>query len=456
MNRQDTSVDTSILLKFGATQFFYMLIMNTVTLQLNIYATDLLLLPVALVGTVTILGKIIESVTAPLLGIMIEKTRLPWGKYRSWLFIACVPFTIFHMLIFFVGNMNLEPLGTAIAFGTFLIVGSLAGNVVQSVQSSLIQGITYKDNDRKRLVRVNMGGNYLAKAATGFGALALINYFAEKTGSASTGYTIVLSAVSVLGIIAHFILGTSVKKYNMEDVEDVDYSVREILKLTFSNKPLLLAFGAFFMKSGAYFTVIGLSSYYFKYVAENTAQLATFTTIINFVALAAILLQRVLFKYVRNKKAYFISLVVMGVSILVARFAGANYWLYIAAICFFSFGDSIVGVYSQLLFAEAVDYCEYKNGASFRGLSMCLHTLSLDGSRILQQIVITVGFTIMSYSASVGITPEQVPVLMNMLCIVPFCFIAMSVFFLSRYKLDEKTMEDIRVKLSESRAKVSS
>lgn len=435
------------VLAFCLAQFFYMSVMNMVTSQLNYYATDLLLIPVGVVGAITVTGKVLEVVTAPFSGIMIEHVRMPWGKYRSWLYVASVPFVIFHMLIFFSAKLPLGAAGKAALFALFLILASLAGNVVQSVQTSLVQGITYEDRDRKRLVKSNTSGNYLAKTATGLIWLPLIALVMDRGGSEADGFALVMALIALLAVGGYFALGHVVKRTRVDERDDCDYGVREMLRITFSNRPLLCAFGTFFMRGGAYFIVIGTASYYFKYVAGMPKMTATFMTLINLAALSAVLLSPLFFRLLQNRWGYLISLTLMAGACLAAYLARAQYWGFIAAMCVFAFGDAMAGMYSHLLFAEAVDYCEYRNRVSFRGLAMCLHTLALDGGRIFQQMIIAVGFSIMGYSAAEGVSAAQTPVLMGIICLTPLFFLILAAVILRLYPLDRAAMETIRAEL---------
>lgn len=446
-NSNQGTIDRRTVLVFCLAQFFYMSVMNMVTSQMNYYATDLLLIPVGVIGVITVTGKILEVVTAPFSGIMIEHVRLPWGKYRSWIYVASVPFVIFHMLIFFSAKLPLNLGGKIAAFAVFLILASLAGNVVQSVQTSLVQGITYEDGDRKRLIKSNTFGNYLAKTATGLIWLPLITLIMSAGGSEVDGFAIVMALIAALAISGYFVLGHVVKRYHVDEQDDKDYTVREMLRITFSNRPLLCAFGTFFMRGGAYFTVIGTASYYFKYVAGRPQMTATFMTLINLAALAGVLCAQVFFRFFRNRQGYLCSLCLMAGACLAAYLAQGRYWLFITAMCFFAFGDALAGMYSHILFAEAVDYCEYKNNVSFRGLSMCLHTLALDGGRIFQQAIIAIGFSIMGYSAGTGISEKQIPILMGIIGLVPMAFLLLSIIILRNYRLDADAMEKIRVEL---------
>lgn len=441
------TVSRKTVFAFCLAQFFYMSVMNMVTSQLNYYATDLLLIPVGIVGAITITGKILEVVTAPFSGIMIEYVRLPWGKYRSWLYVASVPFVIFHMLIFFSAKFSLHPVERAVAFAVFLILASLAGNIVQSVQTSLVQGITYDDRNRKRLVKSNTAGNYLAKTATGLIWLPLIAFVIARGGSEADGFAIVMVLIALLAICGYFVLGHVVKKTHIDEQDDRDYSIKEMLRITFSNRPLLCAFGTFFMRGGAYFIVIGTASYYFKYVAGIPKMTATFMTLINLAALCAVLLSPLFFRFFQNQRGYLISLLLMATACLTAYAAQAQYWIFIAAMCVFAFGDAMAGMYSHLLFAEAVDYCEYKNKVSFRGLAMCLHTLALDGGRIFQQAIIAIGFSVMGYSAAEGISAAQTPMLMRIICLAPLLFLVLAVVILHFYTLDNAAMQKIRLEL---------
>lgn len=440
---KDRPIDLKTVLVFGLAEYVYMLFMNTATSQLNYYATDVLLIPAALAGAILIMGKVIEVATAPAVGLMIEKVRLPWGKYRSWIFVACFPFAVFHALVFFGGEFGLSLSWSAAFFSVCLVIGSLSGNVVQSVHSALVQGVTYVDEARRKLIQSKTAANYIAKAGTGFIGIQLISYFTARTGRESTGFAMVLALMGIPLIIGYFILGVSIKKYKTDTVED-DYTAKEMLSIIAKNKPLLCAFGSFFMKSGSYFTVIGLASYYFKYVVGDFSKLSLFFTITNIVALSAVAISNYFFARIANKRGFMLALGTMFVSLVLARFCGGNYVAFIALLSAFAFGDAFCNMYAYIHFSEAIDYCEYKNGISLRGFSMSLLTLGLDGSRVLQQIVIALGLSTMGYTAAKGISGAQASTLMNIICLVPAGFLALGMFILHQYGLKEKEISEYR------------
>jgi len=443
---ENRAVPFRTVLVFGLAEYVYMLFMNTVTSQMNYYATDVLLIPAAVAGAILVMGKVIEVASAPAVGLMIEKVKLPWGKYRSWIFVASFPFAIFHALVFFGGEFHFSGVWPIVFFSTCLVIGSLSGNVVQSVHNALVQGLTYVDQERKKLIRSKTAANYLAKAGTGFIGIQLISFFAAKTGKESAGFAIVLALMGVLLIIGYFVLGVSAKKHSIDTVEG-DYGAKEMLGMIARNKPLLCAFGSFFMKSGAYFTVTGLVSYYFKYVVGDFSKLSLFFTITNIAALCAVAVSNYFFLRVSNKKGFMVALGTMFFSVLLARFCGNNYKAFIALLSAFAFADAFCTMYGHIHFSEAIDYCEYKNGLSLRGLSMSLFTLALDGSRILQQLVIALGFSIMGYTTREGLSLTQASTLMNMICLVPAAFLALGMFVLKQYELQESELHEYRMAL---------
>ena len=54
----------------------------------NIFLTDYLLYSASLMGTTLLVGRIVDLIVALMAGGIIEKSRLKWGKYRSWTMIC--------------------------------------------------------------------------------------------------------------------------------------------------------------------------------------------------------------------------------------------------------------------------------------------------------------------------------------------------------------------------------
>lgn len=55
---------------------------------LTIFMTDELKIDTAIVATTLLIARIIDFIIGVICGGIIEKVRMPWGKYRSWLLVV--------------------------------------------------------------------------------------------------------------------------------------------------------------------------------------------------------------------------------------------------------------------------------------------------------------------------------------------------------------------------------
>jgi Na+/melibiose symporter-like transporter len=61
--------------------------------------TDLLGILPAAVGTLLLSARMFDAVNEPLMGYVVERTRMPWGKFRPWLLISPLPLGLLTIAI---------------------------------------------------------------------------------------------------------------------------------------------------------------------------------------------------------------------------------------------------------------------------------------------------------------------------------------------------------------------
>ena len=52
---------------------------------LTIFMTDYVGVPTAVVATTLLVARFVDLILSLVTGVVMERVRLPWGKYRSWL-----------------------------------------------------------------------------------------------------------------------------------------------------------------------------------------------------------------------------------------------------------------------------------------------------------------------------------------------------------------------------------
>ena len=75
-------------------------VFHTVNVFLFYYYTDVFGLTAAAVGTLSLVARVFDAVSDPLMGAMADRTTTRWGKYRPYLLWMAIPFGICGYLLF--------------------------------------------------------------------------------------------------------------------------------------------------------------------------------------------------------------------------------------------------------------------------------------------------------------------------------------------------------------------
>lgn len=94
------------------------------------FYTDIFGLSPAIVGVMFIILRVVDAISDPVMGILADKTRSRWGRFRPWQLWTAVPLAIIGILTFTVPDLSPE-MKIVWAFGTYFLlsVGYTANNV---------------------------------------------------------------------------------------------------------------------------------------------------------------------------------------------------------------------------------------------------------------------------------------------------------------------------------------
>ena len=87
--------------------------------QLKFY-TDVFGLDGAVAGSILMIGSLSAIVVDTLVGILSDRTKTRWGKFRPWVLWTAIPFCIFYMLAFY--NPGIEEKGMVATYATISYV----------------------------------------------------------------------------------------------------------------------------------------------------------------------------------------------------------------------------------------------------------------------------------------------------------------------------------------------
>ena len=262
-----------------------------------IYLTDTIGLNAGIVGTLIAVSKIFDGVTDLFFGAMIDKTKTKWGKARPWMFGG-----FFGCALTLIGIFAIPTsLGKTAQYAWFFICYTLlnavfytANNIAYSALTSLVT-----KNNRER---VEMGSfRFIFAFSTSLLIQAMTIGLVTKFGDDAAAWRTVAIIYTIIGVISNTISVFSVKELSDEElkednetaesasVADEKYTLIDAAKLLVANKYYLMICATYILQQ-LYSAMLGVGTYYMKYVMGNENLFSYFAWAINIPLIIALII----------------------------------------------------------------------------------------------------------------------------------------------------------------------
>ena len=252
------------------------LIFQTLVTFLAFFYTDVVGLPPAKAAGIMVVGGVFGACFTPVMGMIADRTRTRWGKFRPWLLWTSIPFGAVALLAFSTPDFGQE--GKLIyAFVTYLLllVVYAANNLPYSALSGVLTGSM---SDRNSLSSYRFVAVMVAQFIIQVLLLPLVLILGG--GDKAVGFHNTMMVFSIVGTV-FFLIAFFTTKERVLPVTETRSSVRQDIADLMKNVPWLimlvvtiLIFITLALKGGSYI-------YYFKnYV--SAPDLANFLQSIGF------------------------------------------------------------------------------------------------------------------------------------------------------------------------------
>ncbi len=158
--------------------------------QLKFY-TDVFGLEGAVAGSVFLIACLSGAIADPIMGILSDRTKTRWGKYRPWLLWTALPFSIFYVLAFY--NPGIEEKGVVALYATISYILLIIMYAMNTIPYSSLGGVMTSDiKERTSINAVRFIAVSLAQFIVQGMTLPLVNKFGENGGNAQGWTTTIL------------------------------------------------------------------------------------------------------------------------------------------------------------------------------------------------------------------------------------------------------------------------
>ena len=204
------------------------------------FYTDIVGLGAAVVGTLLLITRVVDSASDPVMGLIGDRTQSRWGKFRPYLLFGAVPFAIMGILTFTTPDFGLT--GKLIyAYATYGLM-MVAYTAVNVPYAALMGVMTSHTEERTALASWRFIGAYSGGILVAATAPMLVEYFSTGTSeTAAYQRTVTLYAAVACILLLITFAGT---KERLKPVTSQSHRLKDDFRDLLSNKPWLLMLGA--------------------------------------------------------------------------------------------------------------------------------------------------------------------------------------------------------------------
>jgi GPH family glycoside/pentoside/hexuronide:cation symporter len=358
-------------ISYGLSNTGFSLMFNMTSTYLLYFYTDIFGVAAGIIAPVFLAGRIIDAITDPLEGILMDRVNTRWGKIRPfWLWFS-LPWGILATLVFTAPNLS------ATGKVVFIYITYLLFNAVISLVSLPIAAIlpSLTSNAHERTVV-----SVIAQVFGTFGglivmmvALPLVSAF----GGSNPKQGFLLTAIMFTSIAVLLLLNAWARtRERIQPINPKPVPVGQAFK-SLNQAPWYLLMAVLIIVN-LVSTMRNQSTIYFmQYNVGRPELTSAMLTIPNLFLVLSLVLSPLISKKMGKRNASLLGFGISALGCLLVVVAGANVPLLFAGSIILALGFGIPFGVIGAMFADTVDYIEWKSGVRSTGLVYSATTVSI-------------------------------------------------------------------------------
>lgn len=420
----------------------YSLIMT----YLMFFYTDIFGISALSVGTLFMVSRLIDAITDPIMGMIADRTRTKFGRYRPWIIFGAPVLGMMIILLFYTPNIGYNQ-KIAYAYVTYILY-SLVSTVVNIPYHSLTPVMSEDSVQRTQVASAKqiMGipGSLMVAVAT----LPIAAAF----GGGQQGWFRMSMVFACIVVPAFFLCAAGAKRHDTVDETkpDAKLTVKDQLSVILKNKPLLLLTAAFAIQSLAGSISSSVNMYYMTYNVGRPDMIPIIGLVTVLVTVPVAMFLPSMSKRFDKKRIYIFGNILSAISCLLVFITPVhNVTLVLIAMVLVTGTGQISNIMGWAMLADCVDYAEWKFGIRGDGTISSTHTFinkcgMAFGGLIVGAIMQTVG-----YIANVPQTSLVLSSILSMKALLPAAAYLVAIFFIAKYPITNERYTQILQEIKE-------
>lgn len=337
------------------------------------YYTDVVGISSSTAGLIILVCLAWDGIIDPAVGMIANKTRTRWGRYRPYMLFGCVPlaasFALMFMPVSFKGaSLVTYALATQLLFRTMYAA-------VNIPYGAMMASMTRDSMERNWLAGVRMFCAFSGSAIVSYLTPRLVKHFSET--NASSAYFVSTAILSACAVVVTLISFANTQEYLDEGPQAKDASIGALLKTIATNVPFLQVMGGIALFSFANIAINSSLAYFIQYyMGEDQVVTGNVGSMMPFVQMAAILPWTIAGKYLGKRWAWIAGLAIAAFGLAGLYFSQdhdmQSVYIWFAV---YSVGAAAIAVNFWSIVPDTVEYGEWRSGVRAEGFIFGFVTL---------------------------------------------------------------------------------
>lgn len=396
------------------------------------FYTDTFGLSAAAAGTLFLTARIFDAVSDPFMGVLADRTKSRWGKFRPYILWFSIPYGLAAFLLFVTPQVS-EAGKLVYAYSTYIFM--MAVFTAITVPYNALSGVmTNNEKDRLSLNSFRFVGAYAGGLVIQGCSRPLVDYFGQ--GNDAQGYRqtmLLFGIVAVMFFLAAFVATRERIQPQKEHSADMRADFRDLMH----NRPWRILF--FFSLTFLVFVAVrsGAIMYYFEHYLHDKQGASWFMAGGTLLTMLTTLLSKRLSQWLGKRNGLFITTLIMGGSLTCFYFVRPDDYvlLYVVQAVFaLASGPPMPLLWS--MYADVADYSEQVNQRRATGLVFSAATFGIKFGAAIGSALLLYGLAIAGYTKAAPVQAESaVKGIRLLMSLVPAVIAVGTSFIILSYKL---------------------
>ena len=422
---------------FGFALFGQNLIYGLFFNYLMIFYTDVYGISAAAVATLFLIARTWDAVNDPLMGMIVDRTRTRWGKFRPYMLWTPLPIAVATVLCFTSFDTSA---GTKLAFAyATYIAWSMVYTVNDVPLWALSSAMTQNTQERTSLITLARLLATMGIMVPAIGTIPMVEYFGQ--GDDETGYF--YTAVCFAGVAAMLMLLAFFNTRERVTPSNEIPSAKDSMATLLANRPLQMII---LMSLLAVFSMVAQSLFAY-FATYNLGDRGLLPTLMIATAVAIVLGTLPTPYLVRRygKKQTMVILIYFKALASVAYFlVGYDDLMWVYLMTFLNILP--VGAKSVLttaMIADTIEYMQWKTGRRSEGIIFSVQTFMAKITTAIGGFIGGISLTLIGYVPNVAQQADTLSGIFVLVALVPGITGLLMLWPLKHYEIDEQRHQQI-------------